>query len=747
MYNGRRFQSKKEISDYVALSSGSRGETMHIAAFHLSTRMLAGAVVLICLSAGAESAFGQCVAQVTPKLTFEDFEKRVVKDLNSETFTLFITGRPPAPKPAPSSDYYWSQIHDAMENQIKSYYNGTYEPRDVVCFALSDQEYTNADTAVTYGGKKIVLAKVKHPDKPRLDGPLGPNAELLDKVYTAALNYVINQSEHTYCNAPQIIVPCTKNRIFLQTLREAMNGADSNFIREKQDYSEYEVTNASAFDSASLTAFYDQVAALSYFNAPFGGFHAIPFKNASGQTLVVNATFFDPIDPTNPLSDRVPTLSLLDFVDGNLIGVLSKEFYSPLFEALVRDETWTARAVLTKSLHKRTTLGASGETALGDGISDLFCREIVNDEVRYSDLLTKTKREFLYNHATFFCTFFEEGSSTHALDFTQFLKTQDTLALSVTVDALEQINNDISTRLTTLSQLTIEQKNLLNAIKRYVGNQSYEAKQQRIQAEIAEAERREEASGLGSLLQNIPGALAALADLPGLGVGTYALVSHLANLPDSDPIAYVSVHEEELNKSKEQIRKGGAAVGTLIGAVDGLINQKNNSEQAAADLARLRQALAAVQKEYDEFQAGIAAEADANKGQYLTTMRELIDLSEQRRRIYLGAQMSLYNAVVKETLSAKREHASPLAVKACKGLVNDFIAAPSEVTRGQVITICSNYSGRNLIEIRECLRKSKPAQDYSLVFAGSTGFVIEENRRTSCLAVASPTANVSSSVH
>jgi hypothetical protein len=619
---------------------------MHIAAFQLSSRLLPsrlllGVAAVMCLSARPELALAQCVAQPVLKMSQAEYEQRVANGFNNETLKVFMTA-PLTPTPAPYYHIFWKNIHDAMETAVKSYYDNTYTPHDVVCVSLSDQQYADSDPVLTYGGKKIVLSQTKHASKVRLDGPLGPNAEVLTIAYHAAIGWIDKQSTAITCGV-RSPPACFASIKYIKELSKTVAGLGSNFQKEEQDYSEFPVTNGSTINSVSLTQFYEQVAGLSYLNAVLGTVHQIPVKTGDGQTIVVNATFFDPSTPAS--LDRIATLSLLDFVEGQFIRVLSEQYYPPLFDALADSELWSARDAQSSTLRPQTTFGdVTSNTGASIGIANLLCNEAMNNTIRYGDLLAFSKHQFVRHHISFFCKFVQDRQ-TRALVATDLLKTSNTFPLSLQLAGMEQISNNISTELTRLSQLTIEQNRLLNEIKQLVGTQIYEAKIDGLRKAIDEAERLAKGPTVASILQSLATAAAAVAGLPNLISGAVTLTSKLGDMPsDSTSVLYLIENREKFNEAGEQLRNGGAALGTLMQVIDTL---RANNEAAAANLAQLRQQLLAVQKEYEEFQRGIAERASAQKREYLASIYRLIDLNEQRHRIYLTTQVSLYKVLVK----------------------------------------------------------------------------------------------------
>ena len=391
-------------------------------------RSLALAIVM---STACGPSVAQCVAQLVPKITPAQYEERTAKGVNNQALANFITGPAPNSTPAgPDAPIFWREIHKKIEETIKSYYDNTYEPRDVICVALSDSDYAKANPVPTYSGKKIVLSTLPHQSTARLDGIFGPNVELLHAVYKAATDYIADRLATTfhYCvggpTSPGVNWPirCNADKKFLQVLQTILS--DAHVIQEQQAYEEVSaMKNPSSVDLVSLTKFYDRVAALSYLNAVLGMLRPIPVKHGT-QTITIDYVF-------DPLTLKlIPTLSLLDFVAERFIRQLLP-YYLELFEELTTDEVSTAQVVPTASVTALPTIITVNEqngdavgvaTALchetltktlryGDFIADQFRYGIpVEHELRYGDLIAPERRDFIRPKIT---SRIFAGSSTH----------------------------------------------------------------------------------------------------------------------------------------------------------------------------------------------------------------------------------------------------------------------------------------------------------------------------------------------
>jgi hypothetical protein len=430
--------------------------------------------------------------------------------------------------------------------------------------------------------------------------------------------------------------------------------------------------------------------------------------------------FFDP-----RTQEFVDASSFLDFVAGRFIKEVGPN-YVRLFQRLVVDEAWEPRAIPTAQLQPlETVVEVSADTGIGIGMSVLMCQQATNGQVNYFNLISPTRREYIQNHQAFFCAS-RETSNLKMLDARSLLKAEYTLPLTLTLGSLEEINNTIASELNKLATLTIDQNALLNDVKKYVGSQTFEPKIQKLQAQMAEAERRAQKPGVLEVLKTVASGAGAVAGMESLVPGAIGLVSLIADVPSDDAVLYLIQHQESFEDNAKKLNSGAAAVGTLMDVIDHLDGGRG------ADISSLREQLATVQQAFTDFQTELAATANIQRRQYLDTWTSLIGHKEQQQRILLSQLTSVNKAVIRELLGAKLAKATPEAVQVCQLAAAGFVLMPSQTTVTSLNENCGNYPSR-VKALLECIGRSPRAPGFTLFFGGHIGLLIADDRKqTNC---------------
>ena len=165
-----------------------------------------------------------------------------------------------------------------------------------MCLYLSEQDVSPADNVLTYGGKKLLLTGVRRPvQPPRHAGLFGDDNDILKEVLNTVLKYADDRLSHSLkscypwpgaSGAGAWYGICMSSRKYLSGIKTAIANAAANFPHETENYQSFSVMDASGtnLDLPSVSAFYEQVGALSYIDSNFGLQKPIPVS-VGNQTV------------------------------------------------------------------------------------------------------------------------------------------------------------------------------------------------------------------------------------------------------------------------------------------------------------------------------------------------------------------------------------------------------------------------------------------------------------------------------
>ena len=302
-------------------------------------------------------------------------------------------------------------------------------------------------------------------------------------------------------------------------------------------------------DLGSVSAFYEQVGALSYIDSNFGLLRPIPVSvGVSNQTISVNAALFNPGPSALSL---VPAPSFVDFV-AQTFAIKVKDYYVKLFDKLVAEPTWNASVVASAKLRPfGSILPISENNGVEVGIAKMLCDEKINNQPRFVDLIESNRAGFLGDHLTFVCVSYGEGDRRF-LDVTEILKTSDTFTNALSVATTEQVGVKISAKLVELAQIQIDQSQLLNDISSHVGSMNYQQQINQMQVSIEAAKQRAQSTGVLAVLGQVASGVSGVAGFTNIFTGATQLTSLITHMPpNSTAPAYVASHQSGFNEARE----------------------------------------------------------------------------------------------------------------------------------------------------------------------------------------------------
>jgi hypothetical protein len=683
-------------------------------------------------------------------MSLEDYEKLAAQKTHNSLMAGFITSAtatvalPPTSPVLGDGPELWKKVHETVLQVIRAYYETKFEPRDVVCIATSEDEYKIAEPIQTYGGTRIVLVRFSHSYPTRHNGIFGPDLELVRSAHSAALAFIDKTQSSMLCEFTgpgrvlQVYTRCVNNRNLLRSWLQQIKGIEAGFEEETERYVEYAILSPSrSGDLDLLTAFYEQVAALNSVDSVIGIAKQIPAKKSDNQTVLIPALIYDPVAVGTAselaffgmLSDG----SFLDFAEGWFISELPT-YYIHIFAQLAAGHDWSTKIIRRSSLKPIPTfIIPNDDTAVSVSIAELLCAEKSASVPKYGELISGAKRAYVQNHITYFCTFLQ-GDNMQVLDASELLKTDDTLPATLNIDAIEKADNNITTALVNLSQITLHQAVLLNGIKQLIGKWMYEGRIAALQAAIDKAEAEMKKQSVLGILQNVANGVAAIGDLSNLVTGATALVSKVAQMPtgsNDSMVLYLASQQEEINGATDKLGRGAHALSTL----ESVIQSFSPDSNAAKQLADLKAQLEQVRNEYAKFQAGIAQTVAQHNRDYLTLMLRLNDLSRERQAIFLGTQATITKAVIKNLVGARLKLVTDESRQNCPESVASFFQLPAKMTFGTMHDNCVAYSPATR-KLMECLdnAKRKRTKDLDLLWGSEVGLRIATDRqKTACI--------------
>jgi hypothetical protein len=627
-------------------------------------------------------------------------------------------------------------IHTKVVNAIDAIRTTQYEPRTVVCVALTEAEYADSVAVPTYSGTRIILSAFPHPPQSRSDGNFGPNLELLHKAYHAAVDAATSVGASILCQRG----PCP-GRAAAQGVLANLKNIEANFKSEPPpSYREYSFlsTDGSQIASAeSLTEFYEDVAAQSYVNLIIGQLHTIKIPTSSSDSIKLNAVFYEPVKE----QQLIPATSLLDFIDARFIPRLSK-YYVGLFNQFVPADVWRAQTVQASQIRPLSTIVPETQDSIGVAIASLLCRQNGRSSLaqpplpdlssdpwspRYHDLIAAVLQDYMRKHLTFYCKFGDAGQM-RVLDATDLLKGQDTFPLTAKLASDDEIRATLATELGKLEALNVESNQLLNDVKKLVADEAYQAQIARLDAAIKEAQDRTNGSAFLRTAAAIVSAGSGLSGLPNIvqGLHTIDQIMGYISEEDGDLIKSAANYSKGFSDASDKLGSGAASLQKLGTAIDTL-RPPNNA--AADDVQALRDALAKVQQEYQAVLATIAQTAQQQLVQYLDAINTEIKYLDMQQRLVLIEQSTVTEVVLRYILGARLQRVTFEARQLCPLAAAEFLQNPDSEDLAAVSNACEAYAQR-AESFRRCLNSQPKSQvgapPVLLLFGDTTGLVVAQ---------------------